>query len=276
MKIIEAHGARIPSIGLGTYTLEGQTCVDMVARAIEAGYRHIDTARMYGNETEVGEGIRRSGIDRSELFVTTKIWWTDITEPLLVPTARKAVEALGIGPVDLLLIHWPNHEVALEESIDALNEAAEQGLTRHIGVANFTSAMVDEASAMSSRPLVCNQVEYHPFLSQEDVLAACRRNEMAMIAYSPIGQGGEVLGHPVVREAAEHHGKSPAQIVLRWEIEQDMVGAIPRTSNPQRLRENLEIFDFALTEAEHAAITDLTRRRARLVDPSFAPHWDRA
>ncbi|HEX2017865.1 MAG TPA: aldo/keto reductase [Aurantimonas sp.] len=276
MKIIEAQGARIPSIGLGTYTLEGETCVDMVAKAIEVGYRHIDTARMYGNEVEVGEGIRRSGIDRDDLFVTTKIWWTDITGDALIASARKAVEALGVGAVDLLLIHWPNLDVPLEESLDALNRTVGEGLTRHIGVANFTSAMVDEAAAVSSRPLVCNQVEYHPFLSQDDVLAACRRNGMAMIAYSPIGQGGELLAHPLIREAAERHGKSAAQIVLRWEIEQDMVGAIPRTSNPARLKENLDIFDFSLSEEEHAQITALTRRRDRLVDPSFAPHWDRA
>jgi diketogulonate reductase-like aldo/keto reductase len=276
MKIIEAQGARIPSIGLGTYTLEGETCVDMVAKAIEVGYRHIDTARMYGNEVEVGEGIRRSGIDRDDLFVTTKIWWTDITGDALIASARKAVEALGVRAVDLLLIHWPNLDVPLEESLDALNMTVGEGLTRHIGVANFTSAMVDEAAAVSSRPLVCNQVEYHPFLSQDDVLAACRRNGMAMIAYSPIGQGGELLAHPLIREAAKRHGKSAAQIVLRWEIEQDMVGAIPRTSNPARLKENLDIFDFSLSEEEHAQITALTRRRDRLVDPSFAPHWDRA
>ena len=276
MKIIEAHGARIPSIGLGTYTLEGETCVDMVAKAIEAGYRHIDTARMYGNEAEIGEGIRQSGIDRSALFVTTKIWWTDLTGDALIASAREAVEALAVGAVDLLLIHWPNLDVPLEESIDALNRTVGEGLTNHIGLANFTSAMVDEAAAMSTRPLVCNQVEYHPFLSQDDVLSACRRNGRAMIAYSPIGQGGEVLGHPVVREAAERHGKSPAQIVLRWEIEQGMVGAIPRTTSPARLKENLDIFDFSLSEEERRGITALTRRRARLVDPSFAPHWDRA
>lgn len=276
MKIIEAHGARIPSIGQGTYTLEGETCVDMVAKAIEAGYRHIDTARMYGNEAAVGEGIRRSGIDRREFFVTTKIWWTDLTEDALVASAREAVDELGTGDVDLLLIHWPNLDVPLEESIDALNRTVGEGLARHIGVANFTSAMVDEAAAMSTRPLVCNQVEYHPFLSQDDVLSACRRNGMAMIAYSPIGQGGELLGHPVIGEAAARHGKSPAQIVLRWEIEQDMVAAIPRTSNPERLRENLDIFDFALSDEERRQLTELTRRRHRLVDPEFAPHWDRA
>lgn len=276
MKIIEANGARIPAIGFGTYTLEGETCVDMVAKAIDAGYRHLDTARMYGNEKEVGEGIRRSGIDREELFVTTKIWWTDIGEADLVPTARKAFEALNIGPVDLLLIHWPNHEIALEESIDALNATIGEELTRHIGVANFPSAMLDEAAAMSAAPLVCNQVEYHPFLSQDDVLTACRRHDMAMVAYSPIGKGGVLLENSVIRDAARRHGKTPAQIVLRWEIEQDGVGAIPRTSQPDRLKENIDIFDFALTDVERQEITALTRRRERLIDPSFAPNWDRA
>ncbi|TFF25260.1 aldo/keto reductase [Jiella endophytica] len=276
MKFIEAGTARIPAIGLGTYTLEGGACVDMVARAIDAGYRHIDTARMYGNETEVGEGIRKSGIARDELFVTTKVWWTDLAEADLAAAARQSVERIGIGPVDLILIHWPNPDIALEESIDALRLTVDDGLTRHVGVANFTSTLLDEASAMASHPLVCNQVEYHPFLSQAEVLSACRRHEMGLVAYSPIGRGGEVLNHPVIRSAAERHGKSPAQIVLRWEIEQDGVGAIPRTSKPERLKENLAIFDFELSKDEQAAISALTRRNERLVDPSFAPNWDRA
>ncbi|MCQ0989809.1 aldo/keto reductase [Jiella marina] len=276
MKIIDASGAKIPAIGLGTYTLEGQDCVDMVARAIEIGYRHIDTAYMYGNEREVGEGIRKSGIAREELFVTSKVWWTDLAESDLLASARRSVETIGIGALDLLLIHWPNPDVALEESIDALCMTADQGLTQHVGVANFPSTLVDEASAMAARPLVCNQVEYHPFLSQEAVLSACRRHGMGLVAYSPIGRGGEVLNHPVIREAADRHGKSPAQIVLRWEIEQDGVGAIPRTSKPERLAENLDIFDFELTDDENAAITALTLRCERLINPSFAPHWDRA
>lgn len=276
MKFIEAGTARIPAIGLGTYTLEGGACVDMVARAIDAGYRHIDTARMYGNETEVGEGIRKSGIARDELFVTTKVWWTDLAEADLAAAARQSVERIGIGQVDLILIHWPNPDIALEESIDALCLTVDDGLTRHVGVANFTSTLLDEASAMASHPLVCNQVEYHPFLSQAEVLSACLRHEMGLVAYSPIGRGGEVLNHPVIRGAAERHGKSPAQIVLRWEIEQDGVGAIPRTSKPERLKENLAIFDFELSKDEQAAISALTRRNERLVDPSFAPNWDRA
>ncbi|MCB8840445.1 aldo/keto reductase [Aurantimonas sp. VKM B-3413] len=275
MKIIEAHGAHIPAIGFGTYTLEGGACVEMVAEAIRTGYRHIDTARMYGNEREVGEGIRQAGIDRDELFVTTKVWWTELSEDKFLPSAERAVEALGINAVDLLLIHWPNGSIPLEESIDALNAVADRGLTRHIGVANFTSALLDEACAMSSRPLVCNQVEYHPFLSQEAVLSACRRHDMALIAYSPVGQGGAVLDHPVIREAAERHGRTPAQIVLAWEVAQEGVGAIPRTKNKERLAENLDVFDLALSDEEMRAITELTHRRQRLVDPSFAPNWDR-
>ncbi|MCW4114716.1 aldo/keto reductase [Aurantimonas sp. MSK8Z-1] len=275
MKIIETNDASIPAIGLGTFTLEGAQCADMVARAIEAGYRHIDTARMYGNEREVGQGIRASGIERSALFVTTKVWWTDIGGEDLVPSAEAALEALGLDAVDLLLIHWPNREVPLESSIGALNAAKEQGLTHSIGVANFTSSMFDEAAAMSTAPLVCNQVEYHPFLSQEAVLGACARHEAALVAYSPLGRGGDILSNSAVREAAERHGKTPAQIVLRWEIEQDKVAAIPRTSKAERLAENIDIFDFELTEAERDALTALTTRRARLVNPAFAPNWDR-
>jgi diketogulonate reductase-like aldo/keto reductase len=275
MKIIEANGARIPAIGYGTYTLEGQTCTDMVAKAIDVGYRHIDTARMYKNEAAVGEGIRRSGIARDDLFVTTKVWWTDIAEGKLQASATQAIEALGIGAVDLLLIHWPNPDVALEESIDALNETIALGLTRHIGVANFTSAMLDESAALSEAPLVCNQVEYHPFLSQQAIHAACLRHGMAMVAYSPVGQGGEILENPVVTGIAARHGKTPAQIVLRWEIEQEGVAAIPRTKTPERLAENLAVFDFQLEADEQAALTVLTEQRKRLVDPSFAPNWDR-
>ncbi|GGD89604.1 oxidoreductase [Aureimonas endophytica] len=275
MKIIEAGGARLPAIGLGTWRLSGPAASDIVARAIEFGYRHIDTARMYANEREVGEGIRRAGIARDELFVTTKVWWEDLAEGRLQQAAEAAIEALGIGPVDLLLIHWPNAGVALEESIGALNDTIGRGLTRHIGVANFTSAMMDEAVAISAAPLVCNQVEYHPFLSQEAVLDACARHDMALVAYSPIGRGGELLNDPVISAIAERHGRTPAQIVLRWEVQQARVAAIPRTSNPDRLRENFDVFSFELAEDEMDRITGLTKRRQRLVDPDFAPNWDR-
>ncbi|WP_062010968.1 aldo/keto reductase [Aureimonas sp. AU4] len=275
MKIIEASGARIPAIGLGTYQLRGETCANIVTEAIEVGYRHIDTARMYGNEREVGEGIRASGIERDKLFVTTKIWHDSIAAKDLVTSAREAVEAIAIGPVDLLLIHWPNADIPLEDSIGDLNAARREGLAHHIGVANFTSAMLDDASAISEAPLVCNQVEYHPMLSQEAILGACARHDMALVAYSPIGQGRDLLEHPTIQGVARAHGRSPAQVVLRWEIEQPRVAAIPRTSNPDRLRENLDVFSFELTGEEHRSIGELATRRQRLVNPGFAPNWDR-
>ncbi len=134
---------------------------------------------------------------------------------------------------------------------------------------------MDDAAAMSAAPLVCNQVEYHPLLSQEAILGSCERNDMALIAYSPIGQGGELLQHPTVTGIAQRLGRTPAQVILRWEIEQPRVGAIPRTSNPERLRENLDVFSFELTDTDRTALNDMTRQRKRLVDPSFAPAWDR-
>lgn len=275
MKIIEANGARIPAIGYGTWTLKDGDCADMVARAIDAGYRHIDTAAKYGNEAAVGEGIRRSGIARDDIFLTTKVWWTDIASGYLQRSAGESIDRLGLGAVDLFLIHWPNPAVPLEESIAALNDTVTAGLTKHIGLGNFTSTMMDEAVALSAAPLVCNQVEFHPFLSQDSIRAACHRHGMALVAYSPVGQGGEILDHPLIAGLAAQYGRTPAQIVLRWEIQQDGVAAIPRTKTPARLAENLAVFDFDLSEDDHAAVTALTVKRQRLVDPDWAPNWDR-
>ncbi|WP_279478514.1 aldo/keto reductase [Aureimonas sp. SK2] len=274
MKIIEAAGARIPAIGLGTYRLEGDTCVAMVSEGIRVGYRHIDTARMYGNERQVGEGLRASGVARDEIFVTTKVWTDDLAPADFLRSAEAAVQALDVGAVDLILIHWPNAAIPLQGTIDALNQAREKGLTRHIGVANFTAALMEEAASLTRHPLACNQVEYHSRLSQETVHAACERLGMAMIAYSPIGQGKDLLSDPVVTDMAERYGRTPAQIVLRWEVEQPMVGAIPRTSNPDRLAENLDVFGFELQDEDRRRLHEMSRSRRRLVDPSFAPQWD--
>ncbi len=206
--------------------------------------------------------------------MTTKVWTDDLAPGDFRRSAEAAVRALDIGPVDLLLIHWPNASIPLEGTIDALNTAREDGLTRHIGVANFPATMLEKAANLSRHPLACNQVEYHPRLSQERVHAACERLGMAMIAYSPIGQGKDLLTDPAVTEMAERYGRTPAQIVLRWEIEQPMVGAIPRTSNAQRLAENLDVFGFELQEEDRRRLHEMSRSRRRLVDPSFAPAWD--
>jgi diketogulonate reductase-like aldo/keto reductase len=276
MKIIEANGARMPALGFGTWTLNGEQCVDMVSRAIQTGYRHIDTAAKYENEEAVGEGIRASGIARSEIFLTTKVWFTDIGDGALQRSAEASLKRLGVDQVDLLLIHWPSREVSVEESVKALNDAASQGYARHIGLSNHTTSQMEKAVQVSGQPIICNQVEYHPCLNQDLVLEACRKYGMAMTSYCPLYRGGELMSHPAITGPAEAHGKSPAQIVLRWHMQQQNVAAIPRTSSPSHMEQNFQVFDFELTPAEMDAIMALRSKADRICDFDFSPDWDNA
>lgn len=276
MHPVEANGARIPAIGLGTWTLKGEQAARLVAGALEAGYRHVDTAAMYDNEEAVGDGIRASGLARDAVFLTTKVWYTDLAEGDLQRSVEASLKRLGVDAVDLALIHWPSKTVPLETSIAALNAVVDSGLARHIGLSNFTVALIERAVAASRHPLACNQVEYHPFLDQDRVLAACRKYGLALVSYCPLGRGGEVFAQAAVQRAAERHGKSPAQIVLRWHVQQDGVVAIPRSQNPGRIAENLDVFDFALSDEEMAAIDALRSRNHRICDFDFSPRWDAA
>lgn len=271
---IDANGAEIPMLGLGTWTLRGEQCATLVADALTLGYRNIDTAAIYGNEQEVGEGLRAAGIARSDMFVTTKVWWTDIAPGDLERSAEASLERLGLDYVDLLLIHWPNPAIPLEGSIRALNAVRRSGLARNIGVSNFTTSLLAQALALSEEPLVANQVEYHPYLSQSKILDMCRAAGMALIAYSPLSRGGDLLQEKAIQAAAQHHGKSPAQIVLRWLIQQPGVAAIPRTTKAERLAENIAIFDFRLSDDEMAAISVLTAANRRIANYNFSPSWD--
>lgn len=265
----------MPALGLGTWQLSGENCVDMVEEALKIGYRHIDTAAAYGNEAEVGEGIRRSPVARDQIFLTTKVWATDIRDGDLQNSAAKSLKALGTDYVDLLLIHWPNREVSLDEAIPALNDAREKGMARNIGVSNFTADQLRQAAGISDAPIACNQVEYHPYLSQNRVKAAASQLGAAVMAYCPIFRGGELFDDPVIHAASKGHGKTPAQVTLRWEMQQEGVGAIPRTTKPHRLAENFDVFDFELSDGEMEAITALGTRRERLVNlAGFAPDWD--
>jgi diketogulonate reductase-like aldo/keto reductase len=274
MHRINANGANIPAIGLGTWTLRGAECTDLVQAAIETGYRHIDTAAMYENEAEVGRGIARAGLPREELFVTTKVWWTELSAGALRRSAERSLDLLGLDHVDLLLIHWPSKTVPLAETIAALNEAHRDGLTRNIGVSNFTTSLLSQANALSDRPLAVNQVEYHPKLDQTKVLAACRAAGMAMVSYCPLGRGLDLMHEPAIAGAAKAHGRTPGQIILRWHIQQDGVAAIPRTSRRERLAENLDVESFELTAAEMAAVSALRSTNSRICDFAFSPEWD--
>jgi diketogulonate reductase-like aldo/keto reductase len=270
MQTVTAGGARIPIVGLGTWTLKGKECARLVEQAIAAGYRHIDTAQLYDNETEVGEGVRASGL-RDQVFVTTKVRPENLRAKDLERTAKESVARLGLKQVDLLLIHWPNAEIPLAETIGALNKVKKDGLAKHIGVSNFNVALIDEATKLSEAPLVCDQVEYHPFLDQSKVIAACKRHGMAVVAYSPIARGG-AQGDEIIARIAKAHGKSPAQVSLRWLVQQGVI-VIPRTSKAERLKENIALFDFELTAAEMKEIAGLARD-GRIVNWTYAPNWD--
>jgi len=268
--------AAIPVIGYGTWPLKDEECARGVATALQCGYRHIDTAEMYGNEAAVGEGLRASGVPRDEIWLTTKVWWENIGDGPLQRSAEASLKRLGVDQVDLLLIHWPNKSIPLSESIRALNDAKRRGLTRHIGVSNFPTRMLDEAVALSDAPLIANQCEYHPHLDQSKVLAACRRHGMAFVSYCPLGRGavGGVLEEPVVREIADRLGRTPAQVVLRWHIQQPNVVAVPKSANPKRIAENFDVFNFALDDADMQRLSALARPDGRVVNLEFAPEWD--
>ncbi|MCO5090378.1 aldo/keto reductase [Bosea sp. (in: a-proteobacteria)] len=287
MKILDAHGARIPAIGFGTGSLPGQACIEAVGQALKAGYRHLDCAASYGNEAQVGQAIKASGLPREELFLTTKVWPGQFREADMIKAAEASLKALGVDRVDLFLLHWPDPAVALPDTIRALNGIARRGLTRHIGVSNFTTALLAQAWAATEAPLVANQCEYHPGLDQSAVIAACRGRGMAFVSYMPLGRC-EVLALPLLGEIGRRVGKSPAQVALRWLLQQDGVAAIPKSTDPQRMRENLALFDFVLSPEDMAAISALARPdgrmipfpRARRPDGSvqefrdLAPVWD--
>ena len=272
--VVEAHGARIPLIGLGTWNLRGSTCVRMVEQALRLGYRHVDTAEMYDNEREVGEGLRASGLPRGQVFITTKIWPSHFAARELERAAKESLARLQLAEVDLLLLHWPNPQIPLRETLGALSQVKRMGLARHIGVSNFTVALIDEAARLAEEPLICNQVEVHPFIDQSKVIAACRRQGMATVAYSPVARGG-VKSDKLLARIAKAHGKSAAQVSLRFLVQRGIV-VIPRTSRVERLSENLAIFDFVLSEADPAEIAGLARRDGRIVDYAYSgsPNWD--
>jgi 2,5-diketo-D-gluconate reductase B len=272
MYFIEANGARIPAIGLGTWELRGRTCARLVEQALKLGYRHIDTAQIYENERDVGDGLRASGVRRDDVFVTTKIWTTHFAPNDLERSTRESLAKMRLSNVDLLLLHWPNPHVPLAETLGALAHVKRLGLSRHIGVSNFTVALIEEATALCPEPLVCDQVEYHPYLDQTRVLDACAHHGMALVAYSPIAKG-RIRNDQTLLRIGQAHGKTAAQVCLRWLVQQN-VSAIPRTSKIERLSENMDIFDFELSDAEMRQIFQMRSAKGRLTDYGFAPKWD--
>ena len=261
----------MPAIGLGTWPLTGEAARKAVAQAIEVGYRAIDTAHGYGNEKEIGAGIRDSGIARKDVFVTTKIWPDRLAGDEIGRAVDDSIERIGIGPLDLVLVHWPNPDIPLAETLTALDAARQAGKTRLIGISNFTTRLIAEAMKVGV-PLFCNQVEFHPFLDQKKVLAATRAAGLYLFAYSPTARG-RVTQSETLKTIGARYGKTAAQVALRWILQHDGVGYVAKSASPERMRENLATTDFALTDAEMAAITALADGK-RVVDIDVSPEWD--
>ena len=274
MHDVLANGARIPAIGFGTYGMARAEMLRMIPAALKGGFRHIDTAQIYRNEPEVGECTVSSGIPRSELFITTKVWVANYPESRFALSVDESLKNLRTDYADLLLLHWPHNDVPLAEQIGLLNETVKSGKARHIGVSNFNRQQLDQSLKLSTAPLVTNQFEYHPYLDQSLLVEATRKAGLAVTAYCAMAIG-HVLSDPTIAEIAANHGRTISQVVLRWLLQQSNVVTLSRTTNPDRISENLAAFDFELGDDEMTAMQTLARPNSRIVDPpGLAPAWD--
>lgn len=272
MQYKNIQGMEVPEIGLGTYKLHERECTKTVREALEIGYRHIDTAQMYKNEREIGEALSVSTIPRADIFLSTKIWHTNLESEDVLQTTEESLRNMDTPYVDLLMIHWPNEQYDLRATIESMLVLRDQGKAMNIGVSNFPLSLLQKANEEIRAPIFCNQVEFHPFIDQLDLLDYAIENEILLTAYSPLAQG-KVEENEDLREIGEKYGKTPSQVSLRWLIEQENVVAIPKSSSREHLELNFDIFDFELTDDEFERI-DMLDKSTRLVNPSFAPDWD--
>jgi len=265
------RGAEVPALGFGTFRLPGEDCREGVEHALAIGYRHIDTAQGYHNEEFVGEAIQRSGVPRDEIFLVSKVTPENFAQDLATTSTRESLRKLRTDYVDLMLLHWPNPGVSLEQPLASLARLKREGAVRHIGVSNFPPSMVEQALGVTE--LFCNQVEYHPYLSQTTLLEQTREHDLLLTAYCPIARG-KVLEDTLLSDIGARYGKTPAQVTLRWLIQQQRVAAIPKSAHAQRRIDNFDVFDFELTDEEMQAVFALDREQ-RLVDPANGPDWER-
>ncbi|QGA81444.1 aldo/keto reductase [Halomicrobium sp. LC1Hm] len=268
MEHVEAGGASIPKIGLGTWQNTGTACTETVRTALDLGYRHVDTAQVYDNERAVGEGIAAADVDRDDIFLTTKVWRSNLRREAVVSTVQESLATLGVDYVDLLLIHWPHPRVPVEEPLAAMAELRERGLVEHLGVSNFTRSQLRAAGDAVDAPIVADQVLYHPYKDQSALREYCVDAGVALTAYSPLARG-RVLGDDLLARIGDRYDRTPAQVALRWLVQQDGVVAIPKSTSRDHLADNLAVFEFSLTDDEMARIHELeggfkTKLRNRL------------
>jgi 2,5-diketo-D-gluconate reductase B len=265
-------GARMPRLGFGTWQIDNADVGACIHKALEIGYRHIDTAVGYNNEAGIGTALAQAGIPRNELFITTKIRRDDVGAADLLRTADESLERLQTDYVDLLLLHWPNNSIPLEESIEAINQVFAAGKTKAIGISNYNVALMQQAIELSKAPIVNNQIEYHALLNQDKVIEFARANNIAITAYSPLARAA-LRDNPVLIEIGANYGKSASQVALRWLLDQEGVVVIPKASSETNMRANFEIFDFTLSSEERQRIAALANN-TRLVNPPWPVEWD--
>lgn len=267
--VIETGRCNVPALGFGTWQLEGEQAYDAVRTALDVGYRHVDTAQMYGNEDEVGRALADSEVDREDVFLTTKVWRDRAAPHEVGPSTEESLKRLRTDHVDLLLLHWPSDDVPLEETLAAMAELIDEHRTRYIGVSNFPSQALDRAARLA--PIVTDQVEHHPYLAVDAVHDVANEQDLFVTAYSPLARG-RVLDDPTLTEIGDAHGRTAPQIVLAWLLQRG-VSAIPKSRSPERIAQNFEVFDIELSVEELRRI-DALDEGLRLIDPPFAPAWD--
>lgn len=272
MEYVKREDQWIPKLGFGTFNLTGREARGVLEFALDVGYRHFDTAQMYENEEVIGKVIGRTPVPRERLFVTTKVWWTNMSKDKFLPSVEKSLKNLRLDYVNLLLIHWPNKDIPVEESLEQLVKASELGYTKLIGVSNFNIDLLEKVEKMGVK-IHCNQFENHVFIDQSALLKKTRDMGAFATAYAPIAKG-QVADEPVLQHIAKKHKVSATQVALRWLIEQEDVVAIPKSSQLIRIKQNFDVFNFHLTAEEVEEIGKLRQRNLRLINPEFAPTWD--
>ncbi len=275
MHTVNANGAHIPALGFGTFRMPDDDVHRILPEALKLGFRHVDTAQIYKNEASVGDVIAKSGIARGDIFLTTKVWVDRYKHADFIKSVDESLTKLKTDYVDLLLLHWPKSDVPLAERIGALNEVHKAGKVRNIGISNFNVALTDEAVKLSDAPIANNQIEYHPYLDQTKVIEAARKNGVSITAYYLMADG-KVPHDAVLKDIGARHGKTAAQVALRWAVQQPDVIALSKTATESRLKENYDIFDFELSNDEMQAIFALAKTDGRIVNPGhLAPEWDK-
>ncbi|HEY0633133.1 MAG TPA: aldo/keto reductase [Thermoleophilaceae bacterium] len=268
------RGVAVPTIAIGVFEVEPGETEETVADALAAGYRHVDTAVAYGNEEEVGRGLARSGVDRKEVWVTTKVWMADYAPRDLRASAEGSLRRLGIDRIDLLLLHWPPQDPSeLSAALEELQRLRADGLIRELGVSNFPAYMLRDALDLAPE-VFADQVEYHPKLSQHEIREVADEADVLIEAYAPLGgSASDMIEEPLLKEIAAAHDASPAQVAIAWLAHQDRVVVLPRSTNPDRRRENLAALELDLSPDETAQLDELSEQRERNFDPPFAPDW---